>query len=251
MRRLLEECTRILQDFEESHEVESAAFGDIDIWPLMRLTFYHALTNDQEPGVEKEENKTRRKIPVGNVAQELDEWIAKTEETLGSRREIYFVQSTKVIQGRNGGPYHRFFDSLIELSESRDSAGFLFWNDGRSVVEMGSLRSPSVSYQELGRLARRWARSDDPKIESLKLNDVAVRLIEEWNRAFPNNTISIELFRWDCLLLQILEEAFKDFGDGFSPSGLATALRKAGRAPMVPWFAAEPRAVPLPVEGLS
>ena len=25
------------------------------------------------------------------------------------------------------------------------------------------------------------------------------------------------------------EEAFKDFGDGFSPSGLATALRKAGR----------------------
>lgn len=209
MRRLLEECTKVLLDFEKDHPVELVAFGDLDVWPLMRLTFYHALIKD--PGLEakKEGKNAGRKVPLGKIASELDAFVAQAAETISSGSEVYFVQSTKIIQGRGGGPYHRFFDSLIELSDSRDSARFLYWDDGHSNVAIESLRSPSISYQDLGRLVRRWARSDDPIIESLCLNETAVRLVEEWNGTIPDSAISIESFQWDCLLLYKLAEVFE------------------------------------------
>ena len=211
------EKTEILFQFEETNPVSDAMYRGVGIWPLLRLRFLQALgkvaaesgeevvSDAVSPDTPKREEKIRNR-----KERQIREWIDAGRSTLEEGNDLYLVQSSKVVLDKKGQPFHRLFDSLIELTGTRDNSRFLFWNDSGAAINEEELNSSAIPFTSLlGKVrgsSREWDRpkSEDPAIAPIR------KLIRCWNRENPASIADEDRILQDCESLLRLIGIFQE-----------------------------------------
>lgn len=211
------ERTEALFRFEETHPVSETRYRGMAVWPLMRLRFLQAMAREQaDPDAEETSERVEKRPVPGREEQrrirmerEIGDWVRTEASKLVSGNDLYLIQSSKVVENEGKPPFHRLFDSLIELTGSRENARFVFWNDGGEVIDPRSLLSPSIPFTPLfgkmRRLTRDWMEHETDIVSA----QAVMELAEKWNAENASFQIDVERLVQDCEILVRLVEVFQ------------------------------------------
>jgi hypothetical protein len=218
------EKTEILFQFEETNPVCDAMYRGVGIWPFLRLRFLQGLgKGSAESGVEeatgfdtddavalsnngpkREEQKRIRK------ERQIREWIEAGRETLEDGNDLYLIQASKVVPDEQGTPFHRLFDSLIELTGTRAASRFLYWNDSGAAIDSEELKSPAIPFTSLFGKVRGMSRELDRPQEEDSETASTRGLIRCWNRENPTASVDEDRILQDCESLVRLIGIFQE-----------------------------------------
>lgn len=208
----IREKTEILFRFEGTNPVSDARYKGVAVWPLLRLHFLLALSRNKEEPTDK--NGKNPKIPdvLQTSASEsirderkkrqrerhIHDWIAANSQEPGEGGALYFIQSSKMLEDERGCPFHRFFDSLIELTGTRASSRFLYWNDSGAALDPSKLASPAINFNpvmgKLRGLSRDEVRAGGGRGDFEPVRD----LCRKWNRENPSVSVDVSSLHEDC-----------------------------------------------------
>ncbi|GEM_PF-2330203 len=222
----IREITEILFQFEETNPVSRARYQGVAVWPLLRLQFLLALSREGEASADKgiaatgvsdalkaapeSRRDERKKI---RKERHIHEWIEANSERGIEGDALYFLQSSKVLEDEEGRPFHRFFDSLIELTGTRESSRFLYWDDSRAAYDPGELGSPVINFDPvLGKL-RGLARDSVRAGSAVSDFGPVMDLCRKWNLEHPSCAVDEHRLHEECettiklaeVLVEVLE----------------------------------------------
>ncbi|MDF1823590.1 MAG: hypothetical protein P1U68_03050 [Verrucomicrobiales bacterium] len=128
---------------------------------------------------------------------------------MSSGSHLYLFQSSKLATPQEGAPFHRLFDSLIELTESREDSRFLYWEDSVDAPSFADLRAPAVPLRSLIGSLRQYSRSKSGEGVGDCLEGDARRLVEEWRKEIGDIPDFLNQLYEDCFLVSQLKEVFE------------------------------------------
>lgn len=213
------EKTEILFRFEETQPAYDARYQDLGVWPLLRLRFLQAIGGEggesdggelagpeiPKPVKDGDRGAGRGEQRRNRVEREIQEWIEAGAAKLRSGDDLYLIQSSQVVEVEGDQPFHRLFDSLIELTGTRKNSRFLYWSGGGSTIGPEDLRSPAIAFTQLFGKVRRMTRESPETDGGSSSGQAVTALVASWNGENPDATVDIELLLHDCqILLQLI-----------------------------------------------